>query len=594
MPLRSDILDPIPGDNPGGQNLRYAPVYDKIKEARREDDDAPQGDWARERKVADWPLTIKLISETLATKSKDLQLAAWLTEALLRRDGVTGLKEGLDLLRELLGRFWDNLYPELEDGDAEFRATPLQWVGDRMEQAIKRSALTRSGLHWFQYKESRTVGYEEDAGTTEKQEAREAAIHDGKTSGEAFDTAFNATPKSYYAGLEETCDGALESIDELNSACAEKFGDASPTFGNLRSTLEEVRQTVHILLLKKREKEPDAPPAGQAVEGEAAPAPEAAPARAPIRRVTAGAEPADREDANGRVIAAAKYIRREDPYSPAPYLLLRGLRWGELRANGESIDPAMLEAPPTGVRQELKRLANEGSWVAVLEAAETAMSEPYGRGWLDLQRYVCRACYELGSYYDPIQNSVKSALRALLADLPALREMTLADDTPVANAETAAWIRDEAGTAPATAAMPEMPSMDEERPAAAPGGEAPPDALELAMQAVQSGDAAEGIRILTSEMAQERSSRARFHRKVQLAQLCLASGYDGIAHPLLLDLAAEIERRKLEDWEAAEVVAHPLVLLYRCLGKMEGTEEEKRKLYARICCLDPVQALACG
>ncbi len=50
MPLRSDIFDPIPGDNPGGENLRYAPIYDKIKEARRQDDDAPQGEWARERK----------------------------------------------------------------------------------------------------------------------------------------------------------------------------------------------------------------------------------------------------------------------------------------------------------------------------------------------------------------------------------------------------------------------------------------------------------------------------------------------------------------------------------------------------------------
>ena len=54
MPLRDDILTPIPGDNPGGENLRYAPVYDKIKEARRQDDEGPMGDWQRERKVADW------------------------------------------------------------------------------------------------------------------------------------------------------------------------------------------------------------------------------------------------------------------------------------------------------------------------------------------------------------------------------------------------------------------------------------------------------------------------------------------------------------------------------------------------------------
>jgi len=48
MPLRDDLLAPIPGAKPSGENLRYAPVYDKIKEARREDDDAPQGEWQRD------------------------------------------------------------------------------------------------------------------------------------------------------------------------------------------------------------------------------------------------------------------------------------------------------------------------------------------------------------------------------------------------------------------------------------------------------------------------------------------------------------------------------------------------------------------
>src|SRR5580704_59219 len=99
MPLRDDLLNPIPGENPSGANLRYAPVYDKIKEARREDDDAPQGEWARERKVADWKLVIKLSGEALAAQSKDLQLAAWLTEAALRSEGFPGLLAGLKTLQ---------------------------------------------------------------------------------------------------------------------------------------------------------------------------------------------------------------------------------------------------------------------------------------------------------------------------------------------------------------------------------------------------------------------------------------------------------------------------------------------------------------
>ena len=39
MPLRDGLLDPIDGENPSGPDLRYDPVVDQIKEARREDDD---------------------------------------------------------------------------------------------------------------------------------------------------------------------------------------------------------------------------------------------------------------------------------------------------------------------------------------------------------------------------------------------------------------------------------------------------------------------------------------------------------------------------------------------------------------------------
>ena len=152
MPLRDDLLNPIPGANPSGANLRYAPVYDKIKEARREDDDAPQGEWAHERKVADWKQVVKLAGESLATKSKDLQLAAWLTEAMLRTEGFAGLLAGLKLLQALLENFWDTLYPEIEDGEAEMRAAPLDWVGSpsgggqtravTFDQAVRMAPIT--------------------------------------------------------------------------------------------------------------------------------------------------------------------------------------------------------------------------------------------------------------------------------------------------------------------------------------------------------------------------------------------------------------------------------------------------------------------
>src|SRR3954467_5863735 len=132
MSLRDDLLSPIAGTTPGGIELRYDPIFDKIKEARREDLDAPQGEWATTLKTADWPLVIKLAKDAIATKSKDLQIAAWLTEALARREGFPGLRSGLEVLAGLVEVHWDNLYPEIDDGDAEMRAAPLEWVGTKL------------------------------------------------------------------------------------------------------------------------------------------------------------------------------------------------------------------------------------------------------------------------------------------------------------------------------------------------------------------------------------------------------------------------------------------------------------------------------
>ncbi len=399
---------------------------------------------------------VKLIVDVLANKSKDLQLAVWLTESLLKTEGFAGFHSGLRLIRGLIENFWDSFYPELEDGDAELRAAPLDWLGSRMDSALRNAPITRKRQNWIQYKESRAVGYEADATTDEKLEMRSAAIAEGKLTAEEWDLGVAGTPKEFVASLEQEIDQTLESIDSLDELCQEKFTDEPPTFGPLKRTLEEIRHTVHSILQKKRETDPDEMSAAEPVEAEAdadaepadvgwstsedEPVAVAAPPKARRKAGPQSAEPADKDDAFERVIAVAAYLRREDPYSPAPYLLLRGLRWGELRAAGTTTDANLLEPPPTEIRQSLKRLANEGEWQQVLELAETATGMPCGRGWLDAQRYSARAAYELG--YSQIAAAIQSEVNALLEDYPDLVDATLLDDTPSANAETQTWLEE--------------------------------------------------------------------------------------------------------------------------------------------------------
>src|SRR5579875_31817 len=112
------FLEPIPGENPAGKNLKYT-LHDKIKEARRQEDGGPAGLWERETKSADFKQVIKLSEDALLKASKDLWIVAWLTEAWIYEYEVPGLTSGLQLVQALLERFWDTLYPELDEGDAE-------------------------------------------------------------------------------------------------------------------------------------------------------------------------------------------------------------------------------------------------------------------------------------------------------------------------------------------------------------------------------------------------------------------------------------------------------------------------------------------
>jgi type VI secretion system protein ImpA len=619
--LRKDILLPIPGDNPSGIDLRRDTallIHDKIKEARRQDDGLSQGEWKTERKTANFQLVVKLAQDTLATVSKDLQLAAWLTEALLAVEGYSGLRKGLSLTESLLTEFWDTVNPPViidrDDDDDEpaegaevkvtldygLRAKPLNWIGSMLSDQIRSAPLVNAGYSWYAYKDSRIVGYEDSARTDKERKARTKMIDEGKIPAELFDKAFAETPRQFYAQAEADLDASLEIAGKLGVFCDRKFKDEPPSFIKLKSDITEVRQTIHGFLQKKREKEPDPVEAVAAAE----PAPAAEPGEQPRAAVAAqalgegaamAAEPADRRQAIASIAAAAAFLRKREPHSPAPYLLLRGLRWGELRAGGLG-DSTLLEAPATELRQQIKRLALAKKWIELLEAGEQAMAQPSSRAWLDLQRLSVLACTGLGDDYRQIAMAIQTELRALLTDLPDLLNATLLDDTPVANSETRLWLQGLVAPAPVRA-----PDNGEAIAALQDAGNGTTvwlmqaeDPFVLAKEALAAKQEEKAFAIMRAEIRCQRFGRNRFRRTMQLVELAMSAGKDAIAQPLLEDLAAMIETHKLEAWEDPEIVAGDLLKLLRFSKKIQGNSGEKQKLFERICRLDPVQALRAG
>lgn len=596
MSLRDELLSPIAGASPGGAALRYDPIFDKIKEARRADDDAPQGEWTTTRKTADWPLVIKLAKDAIATKSKDLQIAAWLAEALVSFEGFPGLRSGLEVLTGLVDQHWDHLYPEIEDGDAEMRAAPLEWIGTKLDLPVRRVSIDKAGHDFLQFKESRTVPTEEAASESEERLAvRAAAIANGRTVPEDISSGFNATPKAWYKALVSDIEATIETLAALDEMSRQKFGDVAPSYIRLSAALEECLRTANQQLKRKLEIEPDpveSPPdsdtGGDGVAmptGTVMPGSVAGDAR---ERGPLAPEPTSRDDAASRIAGAARYLRQSEPFNPSSYLLVRGFRWGELRANGGALDPKLLEAPATSVRTNLKGLLLDSRWAHLLEAAETVMGTPQGRGWIDLQRYALTACDALGSDYVPVATAIRSALRVLLIDLPQLLDMTLMDDTPTANAETRAWVRATISMAGEGGELAERHDGGASEDGGEPRGR---DPLSLASAEVRAGRPDRAIVLLMREAGREKTSRGRFLLQAQLARIMIDAGHESVAMPILAKLIADIEEHKLEDWEDGELVAAPMALLYRVLEKTEEDPTTRQSLYLRICRLDPIQAI---
>jgi type VI secretion system protein ImpA len=322
-----EFRTPVSDEMPSGESLRYEGTYDKIQEARRADDGMDQGVWQHETKASDWDAVIDIGTAALTNKTKDLQIAAWMTEALIIRDGFPGLRDGLSLVCELLNDFWDSLHPEIEDEDLEYRGSSLEWMNQTTALLIKRIPVTQSNLgsdysllHWEEAQAVDNLG-------RQSEEAMEAAVADGKITGKQFNDAVAATPKDFYVNLGEDVQTCVEAYEQLEQVADERFGDQAPSLRQIKASIQACQVFVNAILKKKRETDPDFDePEAETAEGEEPPG--KGEARVNASRVTGPIR--TREEAFRRLSEVAHYLQQVEPHSPVSYLVQRAVSWGNM------------------------------------------------------------------------------------------------------------------------------------------------------------------------------------------------------------------------------------------------------------------------
>ena len=509
-------LEPISAATPSGASARYEPEYERIlvEVGKLE---APTGG------AVDWVQVATLGKKLLGSKSKDMLLAAYTGFALFApKKSLSGLLEGMALVSELTDKFWDSLFP---DG--------------------KRQKARANAVGWFVQRVTVAIG--------------------------------DVTPA---AADRDVVEALVPAAQRLAEVCRTRLTEGGPAFGPLMEALERIR------LQLPPEAPPPPPPAPtptpSASPSNGAPstsAPASSTAAVPAA-VAAPALPARGADATGwlrevgsALCQAAADIRRAGPADPVAYRLLRTGLWLHLTQapprgpDGRCPFPGL---PPDG-RAQMQALATNGRWMELLEEAESALIQH--RFQMDLHRFSAAALAGLG--HTAARAALVAELGAWLRRVPEAADLAASDGSPVADAQTRAWldleVRGGGGNAPGTGA----------------GADPTAEAVGEAKSLFATGKGAEALALLQLRVQTADSGRARFRLRLELAKLC-APNQPAVARALYAALARECTAHDLDTWEPA-LTAECLegLLSSRASGALS---EEDAGYFQRLCRISPSAA----
>lgn len=320
------LLAPVSVSQPCGSWLRHDSVYQRIAEARREDDvRLPQGIWEQALKRADWALVEQLCEHALAHRSKDLQIAAWLAEAWLRQRGLPGLSDGLHLLAGLLEHYWEGVFPQMERGDTEYRVAPFVWLNKNVVLALGSvqvaAGASPAGRLFTLLEWSQVLRREQQGGSARKDTAATASDEVVLTR-QHFSTAVSMTPQRFYADMQDQLRGADAALRQLAQVLEHCLGDDTPALSGIQGRLDDCAQVVQELAGVRWPEETQALQQEEAMDSvQELPAARAADAGGALR---------SRDEAYRRLEEVAEYLMRTEPHSPVPYLVRRAVTWGKL------------------------------------------------------------------------------------------------------------------------------------------------------------------------------------------------------------------------------------------------------------------------
>jgi type VI secretion system protein ImpA len=242
----------------------------------------------------------------LATKSKDLEVVAWLVEALVRAYGFAGLRDGFSLAAGFVEQYWDTCHSLQDEEGLETRLAPLSGLNGTLIQPLRKVPLTVQSdagcFAAYHYEQAFALS---QVGDPEARARRQAA---GEITLEQFNAAAKASGGQFYIGLLDDIGGCLAHLERLSSALDERAGRNSPSTIDIRNVITNIQDAV-------RQFSADLVARATASTGAAGDAAGAGD-NSTVNNSKSSGTVSGREDALRLLLQIAEYFRVHEPHSP--------------------------------------------------------------------------------------------------------------------------------------------------------------------------------------------------------------------------------------------------------------------------------------
>lgn len=333
------ILQPFDGQSRAGNDLRssddpnnqYRRIRDTRNAARDREVRDERGDARRDGEASAGELWAEVWEqgvEYLENVAKDLEIAAYMIEASLRVDGVSGFTDALNLTSELLSTFWGEILPTPDEDGIETTLRPLTRLnGDAITFPLQRIAVTEDTscgrFVCWQCEQARRI----QKLMEKNPEDAQRQIERGAASEERLMRAIRESSPGFYAGLMSDLKNAEDALNRLTATIdrlvEEEF---RPNLSRFRDGLTEIQSTLTAF-------------AGDRLNKALAEASAAGSSAASARETTSGSVASvavsargemTRESALAQLEDVARWFETHEPQSILPHEIRKVVRRGRM------------------------------------------------------------------------------------------------------------------------------------------------------------------------------------------------------------------------------------------------------------------------